>query len=46
MADGFDCEDFRKWHDQKVRTVEVRVIKDGKDTTYIRPITELVLLID
>lgn len=43
---GLIVKTFESGNDQKVRTVEVRVIKDGKDTTYIRPITELVLLID
>lgn len=30
---------------RKVRAVEVCVVRDGKDRTYIRPITEFVLLI-
>jgi hypothetical protein len=43
---GLIVQTFPSDSDQKVRTVEVRVIRDGKDTTYIRPITELVLLVD
>jgi hypothetical protein len=31
--------------DGKVRKTEVRVTKDGKPTVYVRPITELVLLV-
>ena len=30
--------------DNMVRKTEVRILKDGKQTTYLRPITELVLL--
>lgn len=30
--------------DKMVRKTEVRIMKDGKQTTYLRPITELVLL--
>ncbi|XP_062566124.1 uncharacterized protein LOC134228483 [Saccostrea cucullata] len=43
---GLIVQVFKSDSDQKVRTVQVRVVRDGKDTTYIRPITELVLLID
>ncbi|XP_023930308.1 uncharacterized protein LOC106157407 [Lingula anatina] len=32
--------------DSKVRTVEVRTVKDGKSVKYVRPICELILLID
>lgn len=32
--------------DQKVKKVEVRVVKDNKTVVYIRPINEVVLLID
>lgn len=31
--------------DGKVRKIEVRVMKDGKPTVYVRPVTELVLLV-
>ncbi|VDI37806.1 Hypothetical predicted protein [Mytilus galloprovincialis] len=31
--------------DGKVRKTEIRVIRDGKPTVYVRPITELVLLV-
>lgn len=37
---------FPSQNDGKVRTVEVRIIRDGKRVTFVRPITELVLLID
>nr|XP_034330589.1 uncharacterized protein LOC117680486 [Crassostrea gigas] len=37
---------FPSQNDGKVRTVEVRIIRDGKRLTFVRPITELVLLID
>ncbi|XP_013396919.2 uncharacterized protein LOC106163784 [Lingula anatina] len=32
--------------DSKVRTVEVRTVKDGKSVKYVSPICELILLID
>ncbi|KAK3104599.1 hypothetical protein FSP39_005889 [Pinctada imbricata] len=32
--------------DNKVRTVEVRIVRDGKPTTYIRPVTVLVVLVE
>lgn len=34
---------FSSRNDGKLRTVEIRVVRDDKVTTYIRPITELVL---
>ncbi|XP_065926153.1 uncharacterized protein [Magallana gigas] len=37
---------FPSQNDGKVRTVEVRILRDGKRVTFVRPITELVLLID
>ena len=32
--------------DGKVRSVEVRVVQDGKTSNFVRPITELIRLID
>ena len=32
--------------DQKVRKVQVRIVRDGKGVSYVRPITELVLLLE
>lgn len=37
---------FPSQNDGKVRKVEIRVIRDRKRVTFVRPITELVLLID
>ena len=31
--------------DEKVRSVEVKIVRDGKPTTFTRPISEIVLLI-
>lgn len=32
--------------DGRVRKVELKVVRNGKTTTYIRPITELVVLLE
>lgn len=37
---------FPSESDSKVRTVEIRVAKDGKRATFVRPIKELVLLVE
>jgi len=38
-------EDTFPSSDDRIRKLRVRVIKDGKATTYIRPVTEVVLLV-
>ena len=37
---------FESSSDQKVRTVELRVTKDNRVTSFVRPVTELVVLVD
>lgn len=37
---------FESESDKRVRTVELRVMKDNQVVTYVRPITEVVLLVD
>ena len=32
-------------HDNRLRTVEIVVFKNGKNSTYVRPVHELVLLV-
>ncbi|XP_052818526.1 uncharacterized protein LOC128244575 [Mya arenaria] len=37
---------FQSGSDSNIRSVEVRIVKDKKCVNYVRPITELVLLVD
>ena len=56
LVRDYDCV-RNNWHigliektfpseDCKVRKVQVRIVRDGKVSTYIRPITELVVLLE
>ena len=43
---GVVVKTFPSERDSRIRTVEVRVAKDGKTLNYIRPINELILLVN